>query len=123
MAPVVTSIDLVTGGVRFDWAEPHDGYSDLQGYTVEILSASLLWELESDFCAGIKLSCVVPMATLIEVPYSLEFDDLVQVRAKAFNSYGSAIDYSSVNTSGTRVRVVPFQMQAPTELMSTDSTI
>ena len=56
----------------------------------------------------------------MESPYFLEFDELIQVRATAFNSYGYADMPSEANLSGAHVRKVPVQMTAPTEVYSTD---
>ena len=106
----MTSIDPLTGGVFIDWDEPHDGNKSIHSYIIEIGDSELPqgWHEEGG-CPGIDesvTSCLVSMDVLTAAPFNLAFDDLVEVRITAFNSYGSS-DTSEVNTDGARIRRVP----------------
>lgn len=48
---------------------------------------------------------------------------MVEVRATAANSYGSALEPSEVNTVGTLIKRRPDKMGMLTEVSSTDNTI
>lgn len=69
------------------------------------------------------MHCTLTMEELMTAPYNLVFDQLVQVRATATNSYGSALLASEPNQDGARIRTVPNQMLIPFEVLSTDTTI
>ena len=84
------------------------------------------WHQQTEHCGGTDPSlsfCVVPMSIFQASPYNLAFDDLIQVRATAYNSYGYALAPSDINTAGARVRQVPDRMIAPVEVYSTDLEI
>lgn len=126
MATVVTSIEAVAGSLKIQWTEPHDGFQDITNYLVEIYDGVSGWHQSSDHCNGSDptlTECIVPMSVLRNVPYSLTFQDLIEVRATAQNSYGFANSPSKVNTEGALVRTEPDQMQAPAEVYSTDLEI
>ena len=62
------------------------------------------------------------MAVLITAPYNYVFRDTVKVRARAYNSYGWAEEYSPVNEGGATVRVIPSQM-GPISVNAVETTI
>lgn len=68
------------------------------------------------------LSCTIDMDTLTASPFSLDFNDLVEVRVRARNSidYG---DWSTTTTTGAYIRSIPDTMDAPTIVSFPDSSI
>lgn len=109
-----TSIDSTTGGVMISWTAPDNGGETLTSYAVEIADTTTsTWTADTTNCDGSNASvmsnlyCIIPMSTLTSSPYSLTFDQLVQVRVRATNSKGPATSYSPINTSGAKIRSVP----------------
>lgn len=97
----ITSIVESTGDVSVMWTEPHDGYQEITSYLIEIKASSGEWFQPTDYCQGTDpslLSCDIPMLKLHTTPYDLVFEQLVEVRVQASNSYGSALLKSPVNT-------------------------
>lgn len=62
------------------------------------------------------------MTDLTSAPFNLNFDDLVQVKIRAHNTFGYG-SYSSVNTVGARIRRIPNVMTAPTIAAYSDTSI
>lgn len=120
---MVTTAVLADGTVQVDWVAPHDGYSTISGYLIEVADTINGWHDITSFCNTQLLKCVIEMETLQAAPYSLPFDALVQVRVTAANSYGPALLASATNTVGARVRQVPDQMSKPTLVFGTDYTV
>lgn len=54
-----------------------------------------------------NLFCTVPMDTLINDPFSLAQDTLIQVRISGANSLGLGI-YSTLNTVGVTAKTKPY---------------
>jgi len=52
------------------------------------------------------MQCTITMSDLTSAPFNLAFDDLVQVKIRAHNSFGYG-SYSTINVSGARIRQVP----------------
>jgi hypothetical protein len=102
------------------WEAPHDGYESITSYLIEILSFTAEWK---EYTCGAQDFCTITMAELTTVPFELQFDQLVQVRATATNAYGAALLASEPNLEGARIRQVPSQMLTPYEVLSTDTTI
>jgi len=107
---VVTSIDPLTGGVLIDWAAPHDGSQAIEEYLVEIANDDTsAWFEDTTNCDGADpslTSCIIPMDVLVTGDYNLAFDQLVEVRVSAYNSYGFGAT-STVNTVGAKIRQKP----------------
>lgn len=105
--PVVTSIDLATGGVVINWIAPHDGSSTITEYLVEIANAdkSAFFE-DTVACGGADPSltqCLIPMTSLTEHPFYLLFNELIYARVSAKNIYGQNTP-SVLNSAGAQVR-------------------
>ena len=102
MQAVITSIDAATGGVKIVWTEPSggDGSDTITSYKIEIKDSSSNWIQETTNCGATlpALECIVPMSDLTTT-FGLSFQDLVEVRASAGNSYGYGTA-SPVNTVG-----------------------
>jgi len=62
------------------------------------------------------------MSTLLISPYSLSQNTLILAKVRARNSLGWG-SYSAPNSSGARVRVIPYQMSAPTVVSYSDLSI
>jgi hypothetical protein len=123
MQAVATSVDSSTGGVKVVWLAPADGSDPITNYKIEVKTASDTWVAETANCGGSPAtSCIIPMSTLTEAPYSLPFDRLVEVRASASNSYGWGPP-SPVNSAGARVRRAPDQMAPPVVTAVTEAQI
>jgi hypothetical protein len=131
MSAVTTSIDPTTGGVTITWSLPsNDGSETIISYLIEIETSSLgTYSTETFSCDGSNAAyvsaktCTIPMTALTASPFTLAFDDLVTIRAKATNSLGTATAYSPVNTSGARIRRIPSTMAIPTLVSYTDTSI
>ena len=126
VATITTSIDAGSGGVLIQWVEPHDGSQAITEYLVEIADVNTAsWHEDSTNCDGSDpslTSCLIPMDVLVTAPYSLVFDQLVQVRVTAINSYGPGTP-SEVNTDGARARRRPVQIPSVSVLTFTDTTV
>lgn len=119
MAPVVTSVELSAGDVVFNWTAPNNNSAEITAYKIEILDqAGLNWQQETTDCDGTSpfvvgnRSCVIPMSVFYAAPFSLALDDLIVVRASAYNFNGWG-PTSVPNTVGAMVRTVPTRMNAP----------
>ena len=129
MAAVVTQVDAASGGVRIDWIEPYDNEQPITQYVITIQTADGSdWLQELTYCDG-SLSelvtgrtCIVPMSVLITAPYNYAFRETVKVRARAYNSYGWAEEYSPANEVGATVRVIPTPM-GPISVNAVETTI
>jgi hypothetical protein len=131
MNAVTTSIDSSTGGVTISWSLPsNDGSETITGYEIVIgLKSGGLFSAETVSCDGTNAAnlaartCTIPMTTLTALPYELDFDTLVVVKAKAINSLGTSTSYSPVNTSGAKIRRIPSTMVIPTMISYTETSI
>ena len=77
----ITSIDLLTGNVLINWTAPHDSFSAITSYLVEIANNNASsWLKDSINCPGTppsQLYCSIPMSVLTVSPYNYAFDQLV----------------------------------------------
>jgi hypothetical protein len=71
-------------------------------------------EQTGQFCQGSDpaivnlLYCYVPVQSVLrQPPYSLEYNEMVVAKVKARNSIGWAASYSTPNTVGALVQVLP----------------
>jgi len=130
MGPVVTALEPTTGAVALSWTPPADNAAPITAYSIEVLDHDgLAWSEEGTHCDGSTAAvraasrCTIPMATLSAAPFSLERGDLVQARARAYNSNGWSVE-SATNTDGARVRTPPTFMHPPVrDPTSSDSQI
>jgi hypothetical protein len=126
VSTVTTIIDEGSGGVKIEWIQPHDGSEALTSYLIEIANFDTTqWYEDATNCNGddpMVTSCIVPMETLTADPFFLIFDQLVEVRVTAVNSYGPSPGASEVNVDGARVRSRPSQIPAVTVLSFADTT-
>lgn len=58
------------------------------------------------------------MATFLLSKYGYVFDDLVQVRVSARNSFGWGAASSIPLTTGARVRTIPSKMTSPVDIVA-----
>jgi hypothetical protein len=120
MASVTTSIDSTTGGLMITWTAPNSNSYPITSYLIEIAdSLTATWNADTTHCDGSSstvmsaMSCIIPMTTLTSAPYGYLFDQLIVVRASAFNARGFG-STSTPNSSGARIRSVPSIMSTPT---------
>lgn len=125
-----TSIDATNGGVVITWTAPDARGSAIVAYKIEIANKALTTWSEVASCDGADpttrdaLQCVVMMDVFTGATFGYVFDDVVYVRVSATNFYGFGEISSPCGDTGARIRVVPTQMSAPTEdLSSTDTQI
>ena len=134
MAPVTTSIDAATGGVKIQWVAPADGSDAITGFLIEVADANgatyvVLSESTTDCVKGpgalsAATYCVLPMSVLAAATAPLAFGTLVRVQARASNSYGlSDISIANSDAGGARIRRVPDQMPVPTVVSVTEAKI
>ena len=114
MTALTTSIDLLTGGVQITWTQPYNNEQAITAYDVQIAdNTGTNWIEQKVYCDASKPSfvstktCLIPMSVFREAPYNYVFRDLIKVRAKAFNFFGWALQFSPQNTVGATVRYEP----------------
>ena len=100
-----------------DWIAPHDGSDEISEYFIEIANIDTVTFFEDvTNCGGDDPSvtqCIIPMDTLTQYPYDLDFNLYVIARVSVINNYGSSTP-STENTSGARIRRVPDKMDEVT---------
>lgn len=106
--PVVTSLTNLK--CRISWQVPFDNYQQITRYEILIAghNGTDFFETTS-YCDGsdpatmLQMYCDVPVKTVLRVaPYSLVFDELIQVKVRALNSRLWS-DYSEVNVLGLKI--------------------
>lgn len=125
MTAVVTTIDAATGGVRVAWTAPADNAEPITAYRIEF-SYSGGWAEDTAACNGTdstiaaNLYCIVPMATLRASPFSLTYDQQIQVRAQAKNAFGWSA--TSTPTATLTIRTEPAKMNQPVRASESSTT-
>ena len=107
MVAVTTSVDATTGGIKVSWTKPYDNEQTITAYHLQFADATgSSWIDELTYCDGSKAtivssrSCIIPMSVFRAAPFNYVFRDLVKVKAKAYNSFGWALEFSPANTVG-----------------------
>lgn len=127
MDPVLVEYSDATT-IRISWTSPYSNSESISEY--EILIQAQNGELyNSERCNGSSASvlttreCFVPLSVLRAAPFSLEFDELISVKARAYNQFGWA-EFNQLNDEGARVQSEPstidsISLIAPTSTLST----
>lgn len=125
MAPS-TSIDEATGNVKIAWFQPADGSDPITKYSIEIMyKGQNVGEESASYCDGSQLAtrtCIIPLSVLTASPFNYVFDDIVRVRATSTNSFGTG-QWSTISTTGAKIRQVPSQMAMPFMVSRTKATM
>jgi hypothetical protein len=86
------------------WQEPFDNYAPVTGYVIKFANIDqtvFTTELTNCDAGTIQIaeekSCNIPLALFREVPFSLQFDQLVVGKVSACNTNGCGL-YSELNT-------------------------
>lgn len=126
MAGLTTELDAATGGVKVTLVAPSDNSETISAYKVEFAHGAS-WSEASTACDGSSATvlsnmyCIVPMSTLRAAPFSLVFDDAIQVRAQAYNAYGWGDVSDPVGTLS--VKTEPTKMAAPVRGSGTTTSL
>lgn len=93
--------------IKISWSAPYSNSAVITGYLIVIQQKNGEYIASSE-CDGqsasviSNLSCYVNLETLREVPFSLSFDSLILVKAKAQNKFGWA-EFSQPNNYGAKI--------------------
>ena len=113
MSAPATSVDASSGDLVISWTQPDTQGSAITSYLIEVGSADgLTWTEITATCSGDNpslLDCSVPMNSLALSPFLYTQGQLIKVRTRAFNEFGSG-PISLVNTEGAKLKTVPHKM-------------
>lgn len=90
------------------WVAPDSGGSDIQGYKVEIKNPDFeLYHSLDSYCGrmGQPTACQVPLSALTMPPFNLRHNDMIYIRAAAYNSAGMGLS-SALTSANVRVNVI-----------------
>ena len=104
-APIVQIINL---DVKVQWTEPNDNHATVTAYEVTLAhSDGTTFTAETQYCDAsqeliiLQRYCLIPHSVLVEAPFSLTFDTLIQAKVRAINRNGQSAlsDANSENPS------------------------
>jgi hypothetical protein len=108
---------------KISWEVPNLNHESLAGYIIEVEKSDGIFEAHPDCTPTTSdTSCSISIYSLISSPWNLPAGTQIKVRAKARNTLGPAILYSSVNPSGQLVETVPTKMSTPSLAAGTTET-
>lgn len=117
--PAAPTTNINNHNILVLWADPFDGYDDIDAYSIVFRRKDNLYEEITAYCDGSnsvlfnKKSCDVPVSALKQSPINLVAGDEVKVKIRAHNINGWS-EYSDPTVSGGLIEVTPSQMSAPT---------
>lgn len=92
---------------------------------IEILASDGQYLPDTFNCPTIDMtvkSCILETSVLTNAPYNLQFDDLVVLRARTTNFYGTS-NWSTLNTDGARIKRIPTKMGPISVIEKTETEI
>jgi hypothetical protein len=107
-AAPTTTFDRTLQIVKVDWTAPTDNGSPITSYKVELRQSNLIYSEELVSCNGADaaimaaLSCSVPVDTLLQAPFSLQWGSNIYARIVAVNLYGE----SQVSEAGHEAQIL-----------------
>jgi len=98
------TVSVVGSNVKIEWNVPDDHGAAITAYQIKVLESDDLTYSESAYCDGTATSvvtnalCFIPMTALHSSPFSLPYDELIEVIVRAENSRGWG-QFSDPNTA------------------------
>lgn len=95
--PDLPLVQIVNLDVKVQWTEPNDNYAAITAYEVTLVhSDGATFTAETQYCDAsqeliiLQQYCLIPHSVLVEAPFSLTFDTLIQAKVRAFNRNGQS---------------------------------
>ena len=108
------------------WQLPADKGSAIIEYQIVIMTSDgVTFSQELTYCNGADASivssrsCLVPLTTLRDAPFSLEYPDLIVAKVRSRNINGWSV-FSEVNTDGAHFYTEPVTVGVPKRGILTD---
>jgi hypothetical protein len=107
------------------WVSPESGGSDILGYQLEIKNPNFeQYNSLEGYCGRVpsRTTCQIPLVTLTLPPFNLKHNDMIYIRAAAYNSLGAG-QASPLSSANVRVNVMNTDISNLAILNAFDGTV